>query len=423
MKKAIIPQTVETGHLDTPLVHEVQGFDGSTYAVRVEVGRLSVAQTKGRPAKLDLSPAQLLVAHFALKNTGQPFGCSDTTLPKNVFNEAVLDRAHGLSPFFDGVAGPQGLWYKDYRTHQLGLGDEVEEQTDRQPTLDTLDGACDNELGPLTDDQRQVAAALRRLVPGGGIELDTLLDLLIVSLPQYADLKPELEAALSGVIHRVRNNRGRGSFDIKECSRRDRPNLTKVFMDPALSITEPPAIDTAVQSTTTTEEPQRRARSRRPTTRRANISEEVPIIAGIRRQCSSSYDPEKSRAENLPVSWHIGPDGFVVEGEVIEVERDILRLINTIKGFGDKAVRLSEIGYRLNGNRYLESKDYGKFITWANMVIHGINELAPVIVIDNGGRPGRRDSTTTYTFNVTSDWAALDAVEPGELFIPKPRRH
>lgn len=396
---------------------EVRSFDGRIYLVGIEAaGVLSVASTLSEPQEIDLSYNQIVVARFAIDHIGIPFRGSevrdagDNSLTKEQFNSAVFDKSTGLWSFFNDVAGYNNLWFRDRNLHQLG-----DESDDSIPEEDSTEEPRPYSIAVnLKPEQEELITSSRGIIPEGGIREDELLERLSELHPEYSI--PQLKEVLHSAIHRIRNNLGESSFGFKDVGRGAKGSRF-ITMDPDLS-TAPKVSHvnpTPIDMVDGTKGKPRTAPLNAPTVR--DIRGKAIGSNALRRKNRTEYDPVKSREGNMPVNWKIDRESFIVEGEVVEVHPDILRLVDCIGQCGDTWIRLADLAVIFDGGRMSEVK-FKKFVVWANIALDTINSVAPVVVVENFYRKTRRDKSTLYKFNFKGDWDSITKRTPGESVIP-----
>lgn len=417
LRRGLDDITLDGISVDPEKYQDVLGFEGQMFLVGVEAGILSVASAQREPQELELTYNQTVIARFAVEHTGSPFRSSDIInigeqpIPKAQFNEAVFDKSTGLWTFFNDIAGYNNLWYRDRNTHQLGAEQtQGVEIVDEEDLLDEYDVAL---FGDLSDEQRVIMSAVRDLVPVDGIEEDELINQLCDLFPEH--MPAQVKSLLHSSVHRIRNSHGSATFDFAVRGR-GAQQRTVLLMDTSLSTAEdrPVSSNSTVLAESGTEPPHYAPRSTlsRQYDRRKAIGPNILSVSG-----DSQHYTDEEKLANKPIAWKISRDGFIVNGESVDVHPDVLQLVHCISIAGDQTIRFSDIATIFNGGR-MDETQFKRFVVWANLAIDRVNEIAPVIVINNHGRAGRRDTGTTYRYNHRGEWRFITKYVQGTSLVP-----
>jgi hypothetical protein len=389
--------------IDPQNYHDVLSRDDKPYKVGIEDDVLSVAGTTREPRDLHLSAPQLIIARYALDHIGEEFRKTDidrsqtVPLPKSVFNEAVFERELGLWPFFNMSTTPNMVWYKDHTTHQLGVDMSTAEEHQAEAQRETSD--IEPLLTGLSDEQRTVIHVLREIIPDNGLEEELALNELCERLPQFD--RRVLEKLLHSSIHAIKNrNQQQPTLDFET---RGRGTQARYI------ITMAEDLRPVAQNHTQTDQPEKE-----PSQDNGRL-EILPNMIGP----TSGKLPysEADKQSNRHIDWKIDRDRFIVNGEEVYVLEDGLYLIDCIRRCGLTPTRLSSIARMFDSN--LSDQQFKRFVVWANIIIDGINQIAPVVAIDNLGNPDRRHKYTTYTFNFSGQWTDIRKFVPGRSLNPK----
>lgn len=396
---------------EQPSQQEIQfeaiGFDERRYqiacAIGEHVGSLILTTDNDTYEKPGLSPDQAAIMDFISQHIGTPFEQADVspymsgpgTHRQARFNRAVFEEGTGLYRFFTQITGKNNLWKRGHGSF-LQFG-----QAPYTPSLKT---PAESSSGELTPAENHVL----NLLMNGAVTMERtpeqelterLADLLQVS-PDAA--RTHLHATIDKLRHLLQHP----TFELLELGS-GKTATTVVWTNPAIIAPPKPSSH---------EDPPQTAQTipgKHPRTPRH------PDISVIRY--SADY------ARRVDVAWSFTSDeGLIINGQHLPLQRNTVRLLlamhpGTARASAGRTDWLStrEIHRLYTENTEVTKESYQGFVAWANWTFDTLNQIAPVILINNNRtRVSIRDSGTMYSFNHAGDWATWLQLTPS-LFPAK----
>ena len=121
------------------------------------------------------------------------------------------------------------------------------------------------------------------------------------------------------------------------------------------------------------------------------------------------------------MDWKFARSGeLIIEGRTLPLNDEVTELLNILMYIGEGSygwTPMSGINRRIHPGNKLQGEPFKGFMTRVNLIFDAVNQLVPLVLINNNESEERRNARTLYCLNKVTSWQPLTNHTSGKGLI------